>query len=143
MQAGLELVCGPAPWLRTCVAAATTLAVLAILSVPAPLEWRAAALALLAVTAFLEWRRVSRRCTRIVLGSDGDLLHRGLHGESRGREVVGGWISPWICVLPWRPIEGGRVRNALVCATLNSETDFRRLRVRIRLGAAGPGDVPP
>lgn len=141
MQPRLELVCGPAPWLRAVLATATAAAGLAIVTVPSPIEWRSIALVLLAMTAFLEWRRVARRCTGIILGADGNLLHRGPHGESGGHEVPGGWISPWICVLPWRPVEGGRVRNALVCASLNNEADFRRLRVRIRLAAADTGDV--
>ena len=143
MQSRLQLVCGPAPWLRAAIAAAVFTAFLSILSVPTPPEWRFAALVLLAITAFVEWRRVSRRYTSIVLSSDGSLLYRGSHGESRGHELPGGWISPWLCVLPWRPVEGGHVRNALVCASLNSEADFRRLRVRIRLGAAGAEEALP
>jgi hypothetical protein len=51
------------------------------------------------------------------------------------------WCSRFFCVLTLREVLSGRRLRLLICPTLNSQDDYRRLQVLLRVAASGqPND---
>ena len=136
----LELVCGKAPWLLRSYYVVVFFTAMFLLVADTPAAWRLVSVALLLVAVVLG-RYLDRRRNasgRIILDREGNVDF--LSGERRtaGRLSGAPWISPWVCVLHWRPLRGGWRRHSMVCRSMNRPDDYRRLRVRLRLapGAA-------
>jgi hypothetical protein len=134
----IELVCGKAAWLHHLQTAIAFVAAALILAAPSSLDWRLAAFALLAVvfTVDRRWSARNEEPGALLIRLDGTVIHRSGFGETIGILDDKAWVSRWVCVVCWTTLETAKRRHSLVCASLNSADDYRRLRVWLRLGSA-------
>ena len=131
----LELRCGATRQLLHLQQAAAIIASVNLLLVPAPPSWMIgsiAALQLVNLGGFVYMRRMQAPGTLLLRDDDTVLLKQG-RSEHRGNLLPSAWVSRWLCVLRWKPLEG-RSRPCLVCRGANRFDDYRRLLVRLRLG---------
>ena len=133
----IELVCGKAAWLAHLETVGAIVSAVLLLFSPAPLPFRLSAIAALSVFMLAERRFSAPRQAfgTLHLRLDGTVRHRGADTTTEGMLTGSGWFSRHLCVVGWRPLDGGWRRHSLVCASSNRTNDYRRLLVWMRLGA--------
>jgi hypothetical protein len=117
--------------------AAALIASVNLLFVPAPPPWTVgsiAALLLVNLGGLVYMRRRQSPGTLLLRDDDTVVLKQG-RSEYRGNLLPSAWVSRWLCVLRWKPMDG-RSRPCLVCCGGNRFDDYRRLLVRLRFGGA-------
>ena len=123
--------------MRVCHLGVSLLGLLAILGSHARPGWTIAALTALGVVHATTARRMGRAVTHghLILWGDGSALLAvgGARTDVLLRSEA--WASRWFCVLPFQQRDGGRRVHCLVCRSLNAPDSYRRLLVRLRMGA--------
>lgn len=133
----LELRCGATRQLLYLQQAAALIATVNLLFVPAPAPWvigSISALLFVNLGGLVYMRRMQSPGMLLLRDDDTVLLKQG-RSEYRGNLLPSAWVSRWLCVLRWKPLEGPS-RPCLVCCGANRFDDYRRLMVRLRLGGA-------
>ena len=70
----------------------------------------------------------------LLVREDGTMRIRQGADEHSGTLLPSAWVSRWLCVLQWKPMDTHSARACLVCSWANPFDDYRRLLVRLRLG---------
>jgi hypothetical protein len=136
----LELACGKAPWLTRSYWVVLIFTTVLLLAADTSAVWRLGSVALLLMAVMLG-RLLDRRRNasgRMVLDREGHVDFLSAESRTAGRLSGAPWVTPWVCILHWRPLRGGWPRHSMVCRSMNRPDDYRRLRVWLRLapGAA-------
>jgi len=140
----IELYAGRSGRLRLAGLGASALAAVGICLAGATAESTAAWLCVLTAVHWGLARTGDREqnCGRLMLRADGSaslLSGRRLLRLQRGATH---WFSRFFCVLTLREALSGRRVRLLICPTLNSPDDYRRLQVFLRVAASGqPNDT--
>jgi hypothetical protein len=115
--------------------AAALIASVNLLFIPAPPSWMIGSIAALLLVNLggLFYTRRMQSPGKLLLRDDDTVLLKQGRSEYRGNLLPSAWVSRWLCVLRWKPLQG-RSRPCLVCCGANRFDDYRRLLVRLRLG---------
>jgi hypothetical protein len=118
----------------------TFLALCAILSAPAQLSWKLILTALLLVMHFSGRISANRPAQNgdLHLFHDGAVYLKTADGqEAQAFTGKHGWASRWLSVLPLIEEGNGRRRYCVVCASKNTDDEYRRLLVWMRMNGQG------
>jgi hypothetical protein len=117
---------------RAFIVCACTATWLLLAAMPLPLATSIGFATAVACLALDAWRR-SGDARRLVLDSDGAIAVDGRAGQL----VDGGFVSPWLATVHWRPAGARFTRTLLVAPDMLPAEVFRELRVILRMGGRG------
>jgi len=140
----IELYAGRSRRLRLAELGASALAAGGILLAGATAASTAAWLCGLMAVHWGLTRKVGRGQSsgRLMLQADGSAcLLRGRR-SLRLQRGAAHWCSRFFCVLTLQEVLSGRRLRLLICPTLNSRNDYRRLQVFLRVAASGQPNDP-
>ena len=138
----IELYAGCSRRLRLCELGVSALAAGGILLAGAAPVSTAAWLCLLVA---VRWG-ISRsnvhglNCGKLMLRMDGSASLGRDSGPLRLQSKAAHWCSRVFCVLTLQEVLSGRRICLIICPTLNAQDDYRRLRIFLRVAAAGRPD---
>lgn len=118
----------------------TLLALFAVLSAPAQLSWKLLLTALLLVMHFSSRINANRPAQNgdLRLFHDGAVYLKSADGqEAQAFAGKHGWASRWVSVLSLIDEDNGRRRYCAVCASKNTDDEYRRLLVWMRMNGQG------
>ena len=132
----LELICGATRPLVYVQQLLVTIAAANLLFLCTTLSWTAfSLLALFTVNIGGLWYMARRQSAgTLLVREDGTVRIRQGADEHSGTLIPSAWVSRWLCVLQWKPMDAHTARACLVCSWANPLDDYRRLLVRLRLG---------
>jgi hypothetical protein len=138
----IELRSGSSAGLRAGHRALSVLALAAILSSAADPMWIMMAVCALGAACLASNRmtRSSRGQERLLLRADGTATVHSANGAVMARLSAGAWVSRWCSVMTLEELLSGRRCRYLICRSRNSQDDYRRLLVNLRMDSAHAPD---